>query len=132
MSALDELAAYLGDPNVPFDGRALELVALALDERNASLPARGHMGDDLDLPFAAAADGTTVDLSDAVLAGGWTISAAALPVPDVGTLPSLVIRFFRYDGHLLRPVVLVLAPDQMSKVPALVEAAAHTAIRAAS
>ncbi|MCU1591569.1 MAG: hypothetical protein JWP11_2825 [Frankiales bacterium] len=131
MSALDRLAAYLGNPDRPFDAIALDLVTQAIAERNGDLPARGHMGDDLDLPFAPAAAGSTVDLSDAVLAGGWVVAAAALPVPDVGRCPALVLTFSRYDGHLLRPVLLVLTPEQMGKVPALVEAAVHAAIRAA-
>lgn len=132
MSALDELATYLGNPDRLYDARALELVTEALAERNGALPAKGHMGDDLDLPFAPTGDGTTVDLSDAVLAGGWTVGATFIPVPGVGNCPALLIRFNRYDGHILRPVLLVLDADQMSKVPTLVEAAAHTAIRAAS
>jgi hypothetical protein len=132
VSALDDLATYLGNPDRPFDAHAPELLQLALRERNEALPARGHMGDDLDLPFAATADGTTVDLADAVLAGGWTVGATVIPVPDVGNCPALLIRFHRYDGHILRPVLLVLDADQMSKVPTLVEAAAHTAIRTAS
>ena len=131
MSALDELATYLGHPERQYDARALELVTQAVAERNGDLPSTGHLGDDLDIPFATS-DPTTLDLSDAVLAGGWTVSAAAFPGWNGETWPSLVLRFSRYDGHLLRPVVLVLSAEQMSKVPTLVEAAAHTAIRAAS
>lgn len=132
MSALDELATYLGHPDRPFDARALELVAQALNERNGTLPAAGHMGDDLDLPFEAAPDGTSISLADAVLAGGWTIAASAVAVPGVGLCPAVVLRFHRYDGHVLRPVVLILDAEQMAKLPALVEASARAAIRAAS
>lgn len=131
MSALDDLATYLGHPDRPFDARALELVAQALAERNKMLPSAGHMGDDLDLPFQPAGDGATIDLSDAVLSGGMLVAAAAVPIPHVGNCPGLVFRFSRYDGHLLRPVVLIADDEQMHKVPDLVSHAALAARQAA-
>ena len=132
MSALDELATYLGNPDRMFDARALELVSQAVKERNEGLPAAGHMGDDLDLPFEAATPGSTIALNDVVLSGGLTVSATAVPVPGVGTCPGLVYRFSRYDGHILRPVVLILDDRQMAKVPALTADAARAARAAAA
>jgi len=131
VTALDELAAYLGHPDRPFDARALELVTAALAERQAELPAAGHMGDDLDLPFKAAAPGSTIDLSDCVITGGWVVSAVAVPVPQAGVCPGLLFRFSRYDGHLLRPVLLVTSEQQMRKTGPLVTKATGAAIRAA-
>jgi hypothetical protein len=131
VSALDDLAAHLGDPARPFDPRALELLQLAIRERNGELPPKGHMGDDLDVPFETVPTATSIDIDDAVLAGGWIVQAAVIPVPGVGNCPALVLRFSRYDGHLLRPVVLCLDAEQMSKVPALVQSAAYAAIRRA-
>jgi hypothetical protein len=130
VSALDELATYLGHPDRPFDARALELVTQAVMERNADLPHVGHLGDDLDMPFEHAAPGSTVDLADAVIAGGWTVAGAVLPVPEVGLVPALVFRFHRYDGHILRPVVLAMAEDQTRKAADLLKNAAGAAIRA--
>lgn len=130
-TALDELATYLGNPDREYDARALELLAAALDERRDGIPKAGHLGDDLDLPFEATGDGTTVSLADAVLAGGWVVSASSVPVPGVGTCPALVFRFARYDGHLLRPVVLILDEQQMRKAGPLATSAAGAAIRAA-
>lgn len=131
MTALDDLAAYISSPDRPFDARALELVTAALEERRTGVPKAGHLGDDLDVPWQDAVDGTTVNLGDAVLAGGWVLSATVVPVPDVGPCPALVFRFSRYDGHLLRPVVLVLDEDQMRKAGTLATKAVGAAIHAA-
>lgn len=132
MSALDELATYLGNPDRPYDAHALELLAAALEERRTGIPPRGHMGDNLDVPFDDAEPGTTIDIDDSVLTGGLIVAGAAVPVPGIGTCPALVYRFARYDGHILRPVVLVLDDDQMAKIPALIADAAAAARRVAA
>lgn len=130
MSALDELASYLGDPDRPYDARALELLAAALEERRAGMPAAGYMGRDLDLPWQPGAGGE-VELSDAVIAGGWVVSAGAVPVPDAGPMPLLLFRFARYDGELTRPIALIMSEEQTRKAGPLVKSAAGAAIRAA-
>lgn len=120
MSALDELARYLGHPDRPFDARALELVSQAVRERNGDLPRVGHVGDDLDMPFAPAAPGTTLDVSQAVVCGGVTVAAVAVPLDGGVLCPGLVFTFSRYDGQQVRPVLLVNDHEQMHRVPRLV------------
>lgn len=136
MTALDDLAAYLGDPDRPYDARALELVAQALDDRNARIPRAGSMDANLDLPFQESAPGTGVSLADTVICGGWTVGAFTAPVPDgpdrVMHLPGLLFRFSRYDGTLVRPLALILTDEQMGKIASLVADAAGAARRAAA
>lgn len=130
MTALDDLAAYLGNPDRPYDGRALELVAQALADRKAEIPRAGSMDATLDLPWEDGA-GVGVELPDTVICGGWTVGAFTAPVPDgterVMHLPGLLFRFSRYDGTFVRPIALILTDEQMDKVPIL----AHNVARAA-
>jgi hypothetical protein len=131
VSALQDLAAYLRQHYPADDMRLLELLGAAKHEQlSGTLPDTGHVGDDLDIPFVDRPGGY-LELQDCVLAGGVIVQAAAVPVPEVGRQPALVLRFSRYDGHLLRPVVLITDDDQMSKLPPLVHNAAHTARREA-
>lgn len=134
MTALDELATYLGNPDRPYDARALELVTKAVADRNAEIPRAGSMDATLDLPWEDGG-GTGVDLADTVICGGWTVGAFTAPVPDgadrVMHLPGLLFRFSRYDGTIVRPIALILTDEQMDKASILIHNAARAARRAA-
>lgn len=87
---------------------------------------------DMDLPFTRHAP-TEIDLSDADVAGGLVMMAAAVPVPEHGTLPALVYRFAKPDGSgFYRPIVLIVDEDQMLKTAQLTASAVAAAIQAAS
>lgn len=72
-----------------------------------------------------------VDMSEAVVAGGVVILAAAIPHPD-GQMPALIFKFARADGSgFATPVVLALHDDAMvAALPELVTSAIAAAMNA--
>jgi hypothetical protein len=86
---------------------------------------------DLDLPFEPS-EPAAIELQDAMMSGGLAIMAAAIPVPGIGKMPSLIYRFARPDGTFYPPMVLVADEDQLTKLAALTASATAAAIRAAS
>jgi hypothetical protein len=87
---------------------------------------------DMDLPFARQTP-TEINLNDATVAGGLVLLAAAVPVPEHGTLPALIYRFTKPDGSgFYPPIVLVLDEDQMFKTAQLTASAVAAAIEAAT
>ena len=74
------------------------------------------MSGDLNLPYEPVG-GDPIEMTVAgTVCGGLAYRAAVIDTPS-GPMPSLVWDFWRADGQKLAPIILVVAPEQMLRLP---------------
>lgn len=89
----------------------------------------------LDMPYEDSPAGgalTPQDLAVAQLASGCVLLALSIDLPAGGKAPAVGFRFAKPDGSGFMPlVVLVLEPERMENLPALLRSTVTGALRAA-
>lgn len=85
----------------------------------------------LNLPYEAAAPGSELDLSEALVAGGLVVMAATLPLEGHPSrvAPALVFRFVLADGTFMPPVVFAASRDEFRGLLPLFTSAIKAALR---
>lgn len=91
------------------------------------------LGDgNLNLPYEDNPAPASLDLADALVAGGLVVMAATLPLDSGSTMPALVFRFALATGTFMPPIVFACSPAEMRAVLPLVTNTVKASLRAAA